>query len=142
MKKIFSIIFISTLLIAGCSEDFLDRKSLTELADDTFWSSQADAEMALAGCYSNLQSPWIYDSDPWAGGAMRYDYMSDNGWARWGWMPGGPISMGEHNSTSWMIVSQWGEYYQAIVRCNRVIDVVPTLGDDVISAINGSPDYC
>ena len=134
MKKIFSILFIITLLITGCSEDFLDRKSLTALADDTFWSSQADAEMALAGCYDNLQSRWIYDSNPWAGGAMRYEYMSDNGWVRWGWMAGGAISRGEENSTSWMIGSLWNDSYQAIVRCNRVIDMVPTLGEDVISS--------
>jgi starch-binding outer membrane protein, SusD/RagB family len=134
MKKIFSILFITTLLITGCSEDFLYRKSLTALADDTFWSTEADAEMALAGCYSNLQSPWIYDSDPWAAGAIRYDYMSDNGWVRWGWEAGGDLSRGEHSTSSWIIGSKWNELYQAIVRCNRVIDMVPTLGEEIISA--------
>lgn len=134
MKKIFSILFITTLLITGCSEDFLDRKSLTALADDTFWSTEADAEMALAGCYDNLQSPWIYDSDPWAAGAIRYDYMSDNGWVRWGWEAGGDLSRGEHSTSSWIIGSKWNELYQAIVRCNRVIDMVPTLGEEIISA--------
>ena len=134
MKNIHIFTFLVFILFAGCSEDFLDTKSLTELADDTFWTSEADADMALAGCYDALQSRWIYDSNPWAGGAMRYDYMSDNGWVRWGWMPGGDISRGEHSSASWMIGSQWNDFYQAIVRCNRVIEAVPTLGEDIISA--------
>lgn len=134
MKKIFSILFTAIILFSGCSEDFLDRKSLTALADDTFWSTEADAEMALAGCYDNLQSQWIYDSGPWAGGMMRWDYMTDNGWVRWGWMAGGDVSRGEHSTTSWIIDSSWPVFYQAIVRCNRVIETVPTLGEDIISA--------
>lgn len=134
MKKIFSILFIATILITGCSEDFLDRKSLTALADDTFWTTAADAEMALAGCYSNLQNAHLYDSDPWASGVVRWDYMSDDGWVRWGWMQGGAISRGEHSTTDGLVSNFWKQSYQTIVRCNRVIDTVPTLGDDVISA--------
>ena len=134
MKKIHFITFIIIILFTGCTEDFLNTKSLTALADDTFWSSEADAKMALAGCYDNLQSPWLYDSDPWAGGAVRYDYMSDNGWVRWEWEAGGAIERGEENTSSWMIGSKWNEFYRAIVRCNRVIDVVPTLGEEIIPA--------
>ena len=134
MKKIYIITFVVVILFTGCNDDFLDTKSLTALADDTFWTSAADAEMALAGCYDALQNRWIYDSNPWAGGAMRYDYMSDNGWVCWGWMPGGDISRGEHSTSSWMIGSQWDNFYMAIVRCNRVIDMVPTLGEEIIAA--------
>jgi len=134
MKKIHYITFVIIILFTGCTEDFLNTKSLTALADDTFWLSEADAEMALAGCYSSLQSAWIYDSDPWAAGAMRYDYMSDNGWVRWGWEAGGDLSRGEQSTTSWIIGSKWNAFYQAIVRCNRVIDMVPTLGVEIIPA--------
>lgn len=133
MKKIFSIIFI-TIILAGCSDDFLNRSSLTSLADDTFWTTEADALMALAGCYSSLQDPYLFDSDPWAGGVVRWDYMSDDGWVRWGWMAGGPVSRGEHATNAWIIGSFWNSAYQAIVRCNRVIDFVPTLGEEVLDA--------
>ena len=134
MKKIFSILLIAILLITACSEDFLDRKSLTDLADDTFWTTEADAEMALAGCYSNLQNNYIFNEYWIAGGVGRWDYMSDDGWVRWDWMAGGALSKGEGNTTSWLTVSTWGAFYQAIVRCNRVIDMVPTLGEEIISA--------
>lgn len=132
MKKIFSILFIATILLTACSDDFLDRKSLTELADDTFWTTEADAEMALAGCYSNLQSPHIYDADPWASGVVRWDYMTDDGWVRWGWMQGGKVSRGEHSTTDGLITNFWKQSYQTIVRCNRVIETVPTLDAEVI----------
>ncbi len=51
MKKHISILMIvATVLFSGCSEDFLERESLTALSTDTFWSSKADVDMALAGC--------------------------------------------------------------------------------------------
>lgn len=133
MKKIFSILFITTILFAGCSEDFLDRESLTALADDTFWTTEADAEMALAGCYSALQGHSLYDSDPWGGGVQRWDYMSDDGANRWGWMQGGKVGRGEHDTSDGLISNFWSASYGAIGRTNRVIDVVPTLGDEIIS---------
>ncbi len=138
MKQIFSILLLATILIAGCSEDFLDRKSLTALADDTFWTTEADAEMALAGCYSNLQDRNLFDSNPWAGGVVRWDYMTDDGWVRWGWMRGGAVSRGEHSTTDGLVSSFWNQCYQTIVRCNRVIETVPTLGEDIISTASAN----
>lgn len=133
MKNIFLIIF-TFFLLSNCSDDFLDRSSLTSLADDTFWTSESDALMALAGCYSKLQDPYLFDSDPYAGGVVRMDYMSDNGWCRWGWIAGGVMSRGEHSTTDGMASNLWKRSYETIVRCNRVIETVPTLGEDIIEA--------
>ncbi|MEN8117712.1 MAG: RagB/SusD family nutrient uptake outer membrane protein [Bacteroidota bacterium] len=138
MKKIFSILFIATILVTGCSEDFLDRKSLTDLADDTFWTTEADAEMALAGCYANLQSTHLYNEGPWQAGVVRWDYMTDDGWIAWGWMQGGAMSRGEHSTTDGMVSNFWNESYQTIVRCNRVIETVPTLGEEIISNVTAN----
>lgn len=133
MKKIFSIIVI-TIILTGCSDEFLDRSSLTSLADNTFWTTESDALMALSGCYSKLQDPYLFDSDPWAGGVVRMDYMSDDGWCRWGWMAGGALSRGEHSTTDGMASSFWRSSYETIVRCNRVIEKVPTLDQSIIPA--------
>lgn len=135
MKKIFSILFVLTILLVSCSDDFLDRKSLTSLANDTFWSSKADAEMAIAGCYSALQDNYIFNGDPWAGSISgRWDYMSDNGWCRWKWMAGGTIERGENVSTDWLGDDFWKSSYKVIGRCNLVISMVPTMGEDIIDA--------
>ena len=134
MRKIFSILFIAAILFS-CSEDFLDRKSLTSLANDTFWSNKADAEMALAGCYSALQDNYIFNGDPWAGGISgRWEYMSDNGWCRWKWMAGGSIERGENASSDWMGDDFWKSSYKVIGRCNLVINMVPTMGEELIDA--------
>ena len=136
MNRIYSILFLVMIFLAGCSDEYLDRNSLTALADENFWTTEADAEMALAGCYSNLQSANIYDSDPWAGGTVRWDYMTDDGWVRWGWMQGGAMSRGEHSTTDDLVKYFWQNCYKSIVRCNRVIETVPTLGVEVISETN------
>lgn len=138
MKKIYLIFILAAILFGGCSEDFLERKSLTTLADNTFWTTEADVDMALTGCYANLQSQWIYNGYPWAAGVSRWDYMTDDGWVRWTWMAGGALARGEHSSTSWIITATWPEFYSAIVRCNRVIETVPTLGEDIISSSSAS----
>lgn len=133
MKKIYTVLIIVVMMLfVGCSKDFLDRESLTGLSDETFWTTEADAEMALAGCYSNLQSPFLYDSSPYQGGVQRWDYMTDDGYVNWGWMAGGAVSRGEHSTNDGFIRNTWQQCYQTIVRCNRVIETVPTLGQDII----------
>lgn len=135
MKKIFSILFIATIFISSCSEDFLDRKSLTSLADDTFWSSADDAKMALAGCYAALQDNYLFNGNPWAGGiSNRWEYMSDNGWCRWKWMAGGSVERGENVADDWLTGDFWKSSYKAIGRCNLVIDMVPQMDASLIDA--------
>ena len=46
MRK-FLLILITTLVFAGCSEDFLQRESLNDLAENTFWNNESDALSAL-----------------------------------------------------------------------------------------------
>lgn len=133
MKKIVSIIIIG-ILLSGCAKEFLERDSLTSLANETFWQNENDALMALAGCYSALQSPGVYDSDPWGGGMLRTDYMSDNGYANWKWMAGGALARGEHSTTDGMVTFTWGELYKTVVRCNQVLKYVPEMDSESIDA--------
>lgn len=132
MRKIYSIISILSILLVGCSDDFLDKKSLTTIEDNTFWTSESDALLALAGCYSTLQGNFLFDSDRGQGGVVRWDYMSDDGWVRWKWMSGGAVARGEHSTNDWICGSFWREAYEGIARCNRVIETVPQLGENII----------
>lgn len=134
MKKIFLILFVITILLGGCKKEFLDRSSLTELDNDNFWTTQADAEMGIAGCYSSLQNNYLFNGDPWGGGISgRWDYMSDNGWCRWDWMAGSTIERGVNASDDWLGDDFWRASYQVIGRCNLVIEMVPTMGAEIIS---------
>lgn len=129
MKRYILTLFIVVGLISSCSDDFLERTSPNSLADDNFWNDENDAHLALMGCYDALQSPWIYDSDPWGGGVVRTDYMSDNGYTSWQWMSGARISQGNHTGTEWMVGDFWNDAYRAIVRCNKLISKIPEITD-------------
>jgi len=131
MKKIVHLIIIS-LLIASCSEDFLDRTNPNELSDQVFWGSLKDAEMAIMGCYDGLQS--YFDCDPWSWGILRTDHMSDNGYLDWGsWMPGGAVARGRVSPVyNWGNAHGviWEKSYSVIGRTNRVIANVPQMAED------------
>lgn len=66
MKK-YIFLFISVLLVS-CS-DFLDRNPGDELSPATFWKTEADAKLALTGCYRTFEDSW---------GILYWDCGSDN----------------------------------------------------------------
>ena len=124
-KTIYKLILVMIVLFnTGCSEDFLERESLSSLANDNFWTTESDATLGLMGAYSALQSKWIYDSSPYEGGSVRWDFMSDNGYTTWQWMAGGDIAQGIHTAESWMVNDTWKALYVGITRANTVIQKV------------------
>lgn len=124
-KTIYKLILVMIVLFnTGCSEDFLERESLSSLANDNFWTTESDATLGLMGVYSALQSKWIYDSNPYEGGSVRWDFMSDNGYTTWQWMAGGDIAQGIHTAESWMVNDTWKALYIGIARANTVIQKV------------------
>src|SRR3546814_3151145 len=52
-----------SLLSTGCSESFLDRHSLTQLASDNFWQNEKDALLAINGIYDVLQTRVLYSGN-------------------------------------------------------------------------------
>ena len=134
MKKI-TYLFIAILFFAsGCSEDYLQRDSLSAIGSTSFWSNEADAELALMGAYSGLQSMWIFNSNPWSGGLMRMEYISDNGHGNWAWMPLCNIPRNQHSPGAWGIPETWSDLYRVIARANLVIEQVPLIEDIEASA--------
>lgn len=127
MKHIKTFFAVFLALLSSCSDDFLNKKSLNDLSSDSFWTTEEDATMALMGCYSALQDQWLFDSDPWTGGVVRLDYLTDNGYTAWQWMAGGDIPQGVHNSTSWIVGDTWRAAYRAIGRANQVIANTPKI---------------
>ena len=127
MKK-YRYILVSLLIIfSSCSDSFLNRESMNDLSNSTFWKNEKDALMGLMGCYDALQSKWLYNSDPWAGGFYNLECISDNGYIGWSWMAGGDIARGQHTPQDWMVGDFWKASYKAIVRCNNLIHFVPKI---------------
>ena len=57
--KIIIVILIS-LGFVNCSDDYVSRNSLTQIAEGNFWQSESDAFLALNGVYAALQAKSMY----------------------------------------------------------------------------------
>lgn len=64
------------LMSFSCDEDFLDKNPLDQISSETFWTSEDDVEMALAGSYARLRSGFLGYERPYL------DCLSDNAAAR------------------------------------------------------------
>lgn len=110
-------------LTTGCSDDFLQKDSLTAVSTATFWKNSTDALNGLTACYDGLQDNWLYNGSPYYCGILNMDCMTDNGghfnWS--GWMAGYDVCNGTHSSSSWIVTEYWKSCYEVIKRCNTLI---------------------
>lgn len=75
--KIFSV-GVMVLILTSCSK-FLNKEPLDQLSSQTFWQTQQDADMALAGVYNRLtSSTFDYQQMMWSilGGDADYSQQS------------------------------------------------------------------
>ncbi|GAB2792394.1 RagB/SusD family nutrient uptake outer membrane protein [Rhabdobacter roseus] len=64
MKK--NLIYLTaalTLLLSSCSDDFLDRVPLDQIADETFWKTEDQLVLAVNACYGNLKAKNTVDME-------------------------------------------------------------------------------
>jgi hypothetical protein len=132
MKKLLISIVAITLFIS-CSEDFLDRSSLTSIAENNFWQSETDAFLALNAVYSTLQSRSLYGGNLNGGqGLPAYDCLGDNAFNAWKWEGLGKFMEGTMDPTHWFFNGIWNDSYQGIARVNSVIKNVNEISEDLV----------
>ena len=67
-NKIFAAAALAVMTLCGCSESYLDRIPTDAVSSNIFWKTEADANLALTGCYRQLYSPyrpeemWFWDT--------------------------------------------------------------------------------
>jgi hypothetical protein len=123
MKKIF-ILILSVIFFTGCKKDFLDRSSLTQLAEDNFWLNANDAQLGINGIYDVLQDRVMYSGGLNNGGITGlpcYDGFTDNAFN--GYRFEGPGNYVEGNVTpaTFIFRDLWASSYRGIVRSNQAI---------------------
>lgn len=65
MKKNLNILllFILCLITVACNKDFLDQQPTSALSDQMAFKNMEDVQLALNGCYRQLESPSYYGKD-------------------------------------------------------------------------------
>ncbi|MFK7934609.1 MAG: RagB/SusD family nutrient uptake outer membrane protein [Saprospiraceae bacterium] len=120
MKNITILIFVS-LAMTSCN-DFLDREPISDLAEDNFFKTGADAESALIAAYDALQSEY-YIFDRFTNG----DVIADNCYA--GGDNPNNFQLDEFTVTpsNANVERDWAYLYEGISRASAVLDNVPDI---------------
>lgn len=125
-----NILIFGTLSLGmlSCSESFLDTESMTSLFDNNFYKTEADAEMALIGCYDGFQRTTS------SGGVSFYvasEVLSDNCFGGTGNTDGrnhavlDRFDINESPSDNNLFNDTWTNYYTGINRCNTLLKKLP-----------------
>jgi starch-binding outer membrane protein, SusD/RagB family len=119
MKKIKLLLFaIPVLFIATSCEKFLNQQPISDISNDLFWKTPADARLGIAGLYDGVQSAIG------TGGFSDWgDARSDN--FTFGGTGTNQIGVTLNGLTAVSPSSEWENFYMAINRANIAIKNLP-----------------
>ena len=125
-----SFIFFGLLITSSCSKDYLDKVPLSGPSAASFYSNADELQLGLFGCYKAInfeaktQRPW----------PVILDVATDIDWNRSAHAMQ-DIGKGSYASNNASILVFWREFYQAIGRCNFLLDNVDRVKDKVSPAV-------
>jgi hypothetical protein len=128
-KKIVCLSVLFLLIVVSCS-DFLDRYPTSEISENSFWTGEGDAKLALIGCY-RLQSGWSHDDFATPQGLLYLDFAGGNGVEKENFTT---LGMASANTvaTSGNVAGFWNNAYSQIAHCNTFLDNIETCPMDQI----------
>ena len=147
INKIVSGALLGCLLFnTSCS---LERSPLSSFSEDVFWSSEANAMLALTGLYKGAIVYNGIDSQPsdwWSyGSIMLLDGVSDMGYDRRGFNHDlGRLSSGMLLSSNASIASLWKAAYKRIESANRFlagVENVPGLTPEKLNRLKSEARF-
>ncbi len=123
----FIFVFIFVIMSGSCSEDFLENPPLTQITDETFPTTEADALLVTNASYDNLRNWWIMGGYPLAG-VMSDDQTkgSEDG-------SNPDLQLFEEftfGPSQGYILAWFQALYQSVYHANIVIEKVPSIDMD------------
>ena len=113
-------------LFSSCSKTFLDSEPKSQLLDENFYKTEADANMALVGCYDGYQ---ITSSE--FAIYMVATIASDECFGAKGANDDRPYELidrfdiNQSPASNNIFNDTWSEYYTGIYRCNTLLQKLP-----------------
>jgi len=115
-------------LFSSCSDSFLNSVPKSQLLDENFYKTEADAEMALVGCYDGYQR-----TSSTFGVYMVASVASDECFGGTGANDGRGFQLLDRLDKSQSPADNnifndvWSNYYKALFRCNNLLQKLPTI---------------
>lgn len=102
------------ILVSACETEILDKQPLHQLATENFWTSEKDANLALAGVYNRAGT--------WSGSNFitMFDAATDNGIRTK--IDAFPFNIGMLTPTDGWITNYWNNSYREIAACNYFLE--------------------
>src|SRR5689334_21250651 len=123
-----TIIVLLAAVTSLCScHKYLDKNPLDQIPAGTFWKTQSDADLALAGVYSFLSpgtnATSVSATAPgWGCLTMHWDILADNGYTQSSGGNFAGVSTGVIESTTGGIQADaYNTSYRAIATCNNFL---------------------
>lgn len=139
LKHIQLLLLMAAIVFSACSDDFLDQEPLNENTESSFYSTIADAELAVIGSYDGLQRVWQnFPATPFATAVL-----SDNCFGGTGASDGFGAQMIDEFDKSRspsdldFYGNLWADYYAAIFRVNKFLEKIDNIdweGNDELRA--------
>lgn len=136
--KSFKIILLSGILIIfglGCSKDLLEKNSLSQIAENSFWKDEKDAQLGVNGIYDALQNRLLYSgtlNNFRAAGIPIYDGLGDNCFNNYKFEGPGLFMESNLDPADEWFRSFWTALYRGIVRANVAIDKISVMPTNAI----------
>jgi hypothetical protein len=121
MKKI--IIICVVLSLTACSKDFLDKRSLTQIGEASFWKSEQDAILGVNGIYDVLQDRILYSGSlNGNAGLPMYDCFGDNAYNSYKFEGPGNFMAANIDPSNGFFSALWTSLYKGIGRANVALE--------------------
>ncbi len=126
LKNIILAASVAMLMLAGCSDDFLDHTPPVERVEENFFQTERDVEEALFAVYEVTTFVHGRGNDGFHPIDVVSNIMSDDAYAGGSGSGDQPdlIEMNRHNisSTNGKVAGLWSDRYTGIYRANLVLD--------------------
>ena len=133
MRKILIVCLV--VLLSSCSKSFLDRDSLTALAEGSFWKSESDAVLGINAIYDVLQDRNLYSGSlNISAGLPVYDCLGDNCFNGYKWEGPGNYMEANVDPSAGFFSFGWNATYRGIARANTAIENIEKIPSSAISA--------
>ncbi len=121
---------VLSISLFSCSESFMNVEPQTSILDQNFYKTEADAEMALIGCYDGYQRT---SSNGNLSFYVTSEVLSDNCFGGTGNTDGrgyqalDRFDISQSPSDNNLFNGTWADYYAGIFRCNTLLQKLPAI---------------
>ncbi len=128
------IVFFLTAFLFGCKKDFLDKKKLGSLTNESFFVQESDAFQAVVAAYSDLKD-YRYTWTIWAFG----DVLSDDATYSGSDADAQSYALMEsfnYPTDNGRILGRWQILYRGINKANQAIDGINKMDENLFKTYN------